>query len=216
MGCDSYGITDKDGHVIGGAITCSRGTKTKPCSFCKTRPGTLLCDFELGGNLKGKTCDARMCSSCAVEFGRNKHRCPPHDRYVLATRPGSAMVLEARQVARCIAEADAWLDALIANDVDRDALAEMFPDWSNDWHVDSTSPRGHVRGVHVGNETYGELAATDSDPHVASIDSLIERSSVGAAARDVRERGIDAHLRDERRPNAGNRGTSARDARARR
>ena len=230
------------------AITCSRDhRKPARCAFCKDRPHSLLCDFELGGDKKGKTCDAKMCASCAVEFESGKHRCPPHDRFCKATRPNEtqrrfADNAAARARDREQLEADAWLAALIAADekeanvVDRRALDDMFPDWGNEWHSDQTM-RGSVRderGVQwagngpVANElgsdrTYAlethawdgdtctvcgfdstDAIAMRDDPPTCEqwratkpIDKLIGASSVGAAVRDVKRRGVDDHLRSE-------------------
>ncbi len=62
-----------DGSV---AIICGvrRGTPAK-CQFCRRRPHTKLCDFDIGN---GKTCDARMCDSCTTNVGPNRDYCPAH------------------------------------------------------------------------------------------------------------------------------------------
>jgi len=61
------------------AIVCSRGKRTTapPCSACKTRPSTRLCDFELRGKRAGKTCSAKLCDRCSVQRGE-LDLCPPH------------------------------------------------------------------------------------------------------------------------------------------
>jgi len=57
------------------AIIC--GTKAKVCRFCRKRFAKFLCDWKIpGGN--GKTCDAPMCRSCAINVGPEKDLCPPH------------------------------------------------------------------------------------------------------------------------------------------
>lgn len=54
--------------------------------------------------------------------------------------------IEAREASK----ADEWLRGVIEehelelNQVDRDALAEMFPDWSNEWSIKPDAERGHI------------------------------------------------------------------------
>lgn len=52
------------------------GRRPKPCSVCGG-PGGRLCDFPLGG---GKTCDASLCSKCAVPIAPNVEFCPHHPK----------------------------------------------------------------------------------------------------------------------------------------
>lgn len=64
MPCEWY--KDAYGNVI--HMNVGRSTGRKPvCAFCRRpyREGRL-CDFPLGN---GKTCDAQMCTSCAVTLG---------------------------------------------------------------------------------------------------------------------------------------------------
>lgn len=60
-------LKDKDGNVIHLNMGHSAGRK-RLCKFCqqKYREGKL-CDFPIG---EGRTCDAEMCSRCAVTLGR--------------------------------------------------------------------------------------------------------------------------------------------------
>lgn len=64
------------------AITCGRGrpAKAAPCSFCRARPHTKLCDFELA---PGRTCDRKMCDRCATSVGTEKDHCPNHNQVQL-------------------------------------------------------------------------------------------------------------------------------------
>lgn len=119
MTCRS--IKTPDGHTV---IVCSRGRRVW-CSTCGHREATKLCDFKFTGASAGKTCDKPLCSRCAVKMkalGDDVDYCGPHHRFY----EGSLRVQ---------AEADAWLADLIANEVDRDALFDMFPDWELPWLV---------------------------------------------------------------------------------
>ena len=62
-------------------IVCSRGRKPL-CAVCSKRPHTKLCDFPLTGSKAGKTCDRKLCDSCAVGQGRANgdtvDYCPAH------------------------------------------------------------------------------------------------------------------------------------------
>lgn len=65
------------------AIACTRGRRGT-CSVpgCG-RPSERLCDYLLAPFEVGKepkTCDAKLCSRCAVRVGPNKDYCPPHAR----------------------------------------------------------------------------------------------------------------------------------------
>ena len=57
---------------------------------------------------------------------------------------------------------------------------------------DRTAFVGHIRRLRVVYGVYGPGNPAPKEP----IDELIERSSIGAAMRDIKERGIDAHLAD--------------------
>lgn len=56
-----------------GAIIC--GPRRIPvCSFCRGIAG-LECDFPIR---KGKTCDRKICRSCAIAVAPNVDFCPDH------------------------------------------------------------------------------------------------------------------------------------------
>lgn len=70
------------------AIVCSRSERPKACTFCG-RDADKQCDFKLRGSKAGKTCNAHVCSKCAVPQGTHgvgPHSgdsidyCPPHAR----------------------------------------------------------------------------------------------------------------------------------------
>lgn len=104
MGCEHVPLPG-GGH----AIACSRGRRRRPCSVCKTRPHTKLCDFPLKGKKAGKTCSAPLCDACSVRQGNDLSGdtidfCPAHDRVAKAPpavviahgdRPASAETMEA-------------------------------------------------------------------------------------------------------------------------
>lgn len=116
MTCRSHNIVDEMGRSIGMAITCSRGERTKKCKQCGER-AELLCDFELGGTKRGKTCDAPLCRRCAIEVGPDRHLCRPHDAIERANA----------------SSADQWLAEVMKLEdaaVDRGALDTMFPNWA--------------------------------------------------------------------------------------
>jgi hypothetical protein len=48
--------------------SCSRGRRKErpPCSVCKSREHTLLCDYVLRGSKAGQTCSAKLCKRAAV------------------------------------------------------------------------------------------------------------------------------------------------------
>jgi hypothetical protein len=67
-------------------ITCYRGQrrpKATPCSVCHSRESTQLCDFRLRGSETGKTCDRKLCKTCAVKHG-DIDLCPPHAKHTAA------------------------------------------------------------------------------------------------------------------------------------
>jgi hypothetical protein len=72
MGCE----IDRDGDIV--RVTCSRGQRSRPCTFpgC-TKPGDLLCDFPVGD---GRTCDRRICRRHGTRVGPNKDYCITHPR----------------------------------------------------------------------------------------------------------------------------------------
>lgn len=62
-----------DGTVV---IACTRGRRSRSRCACG-RPAPLLCDAPVG--TRKKTCDRPLCHACAVEVGRDEHRCPEHN-----------------------------------------------------------------------------------------------------------------------------------------
>ncbi len=76
MTCQRFDIPG-GGH----AIVCSRGRRPRPapCTECKHRDHSLLCDFALRGAKVGKTCSRRLCAACAVKRGE-LDLCPAHGR----------------------------------------------------------------------------------------------------------------------------------------
>jgi len=59
----------------GFAIVCgSRRGRRARCEFCKN-PHAKLCDYEVAS---GKTCDAKICASCAKSIGPDRDLCPRH------------------------------------------------------------------------------------------------------------------------------------------
>lgn len=79
--------------IPGGFIaTCTRGRQPEraPCSVCKARPHTQLCDFELRGKAAGRSCDAKLCASCAVKAGPgDRDLCPAHAKLETAQTNGA-------------------------------------------------------------------------------------------------------------------------------
>ncbi len=149
MSCETYDLGN--GVTL---IGCTRGEPKRLCQFCGAK-ATKLCDRELTGKKKGSTCSAPMCARCSIRIGKNLDLCPPHARERdMQTKMRDATRLS--QETREEREADAWLAGIIAaqereaNEVDRAALAQMFPDWENDWHVPPDAPRGMVRAVRDG------------------------------------------------------------------
>lgn len=146
------------------AIVCTRGERKKKCSgfvLCGNH-ASLLCDHPLKGEKSGKTCDAPLCASCAVLVGPDRHLCPTHDRWTraMANQPDPAKLEERKRK-----DADAWLAELQReelNEVDRDALHHLFPDWRNDWHVVPEDTRAIAGSIERGNgvTTYGRDVAT--------------------------------------------------------
>lgn len=80
------------------AIVCGRGSRPKACAQCG-RPSSKLCDYQLKGNLGGKTCDRALCVNCAVHVDPDLDYCrahaeliekegrPPADKQVSAAKP---------------------------------------------------------------------------------------------------------------------------------
>ncbi len=61
------------------AIVCTRGQRSKRCKECGAR-ASILCDYPLRGKAAGRTCDAALCTRCAVNVGRDRDYCGPHAR----------------------------------------------------------------------------------------------------------------------------------------
>ena len=62
-----------DGFVI----LCDRKRRAV-CEVCKQRPHEALCDYPLRGAKAGKTCDRKLCRTCAAHVGENADLCPTH------------------------------------------------------------------------------------------------------------------------------------------
>lgn len=73
MPCERFDATLADGTPVVG-IACTRGPSCSECS----RPGRYLCDWKLKGAKAGKTCDRRLCATCATHVAPDKHLCRPH------------------------------------------------------------------------------------------------------------------------------------------
>lgn len=70
MGCDRIETP------LGSGIVCSRGrgrATRYPCEVCG-KLGDILCDGPSRG--AEKTCDTKLCSSCATGIGPDRHLCP--------------------------------------------------------------------------------------------------------------------------------------------
>lgn len=129
---------------LGGGITmigCSRGERRKSCSCGEI--ATRLCDYELKGDKKGKTCSAPICARCAVRTDGDRDLCPTHDRWCRAQDTAAKKALDAEaqqleiesQYKRNIG--DAWLARLVAKEEHDDALCWMHNNFP-DWHFDAT------------------------------------------------------------------------------
>jgi hypothetical protein len=57
------------------AVVCSPGRRAR-CSACGELGATLLCDGPPPSGTRRKTCDARLCQSCATHTGRDRDLCP--------------------------------------------------------------------------------------------------------------------------------------------
>lgn len=69
-------------------IACSRGTRQRCQTPGCTGDSVALCDFELGGEKKGQTCDRRMCSRCRNQRGPNVDYCAAHSKVVVGQTGG--------------------------------------------------------------------------------------------------------------------------------
>lgn len=47
----------------------------------------FLCDWPVGEDSEGQTCDAPLCDAHARQVGRNRHYCPRHHAQALAVQP---------------------------------------------------------------------------------------------------------------------------------
>lgn len=73
-------IKDKNGNTT--VVFCHRGERRRMCKYCGN-PAIALCDFELYGEKKGKTCDLPLCANHrflvdAKADGTSIDFCPPH------------------------------------------------------------------------------------------------------------------------------------------
>lgn len=59
-------------------IVCTRGSRAR-CGECGNH-APYLCDWKLKGKKAGKTCDRKLCGSCATSPAKDKHLCPAHSR----------------------------------------------------------------------------------------------------------------------------------------
>jgi hypothetical protein len=67
----------------GRAIVCGGGRRTPKCSFCKERPGSKQCDYPINGSKGGgNTCDAHICTECALHLEPDNDYCPMHKEKV--------------------------------------------------------------------------------------------------------------------------------------
>lgn len=67
MGCNlTY---DKNGRLV--MAICGSGVKADPCHVCG-KPHAKLCDFPLGGEKAGQTCDRKLCGRHANAFDPNR------------------------------------------------------------------------------------------------------------------------------------------------
>lgn len=142
MKCTLYDIRDETGRSVGGAFLCGTRQRAKRCSNCEA-DATRLCDAPLRGRKTGKTCDAPLCERCAMRLkGVDGDLCPAHARTLTAdevnavrgARAAAATDMPTNVITVKSDEqraADTWLDELVndPNAVDRDALAQMFPQW---------------------------------------------------------------------------------------
>jgi hypothetical protein len=83
------------------ATVCTR-ERPRSCRFCgrsHLEADARLCDEPLRGPKAGQTCDAHMCSSCAMRIGENLDLCPPHAK--------ARVVAQAKALA-----AEQWLDEI--------------------------------------------------------------------------------------------------------
>lgn len=77
MACTPFTIGEAHGFI------CNRGRRRLPaCSVpgCG-RLAPYLCDAPVARpGRKSQTCDAKLCDTCAVAQGPDRHFCPPHER----------------------------------------------------------------------------------------------------------------------------------------
>jgi hypothetical protein len=63
----------------GAAFVRTSGHRTPKCQFCKERPGVKQCDYPIGA---GRTCDASVCTECALHLEPDNDYCPIHKEKV--------------------------------------------------------------------------------------------------------------------------------------
>jgi hypothetical protein len=75
--------------VPGVGIVCSGRGRSFRCQVIGcTRPATALCDHELGGGTKQRTCSARLCDEHRHRAGADRDLCPFHAPAQTAPRQG--------------------------------------------------------------------------------------------------------------------------------
>lgn len=116
----------------GMAIVCTRGRRTPArCDACKARPHEVLCDFELYGAKAGKTCDRKLCRSCAVKDGPGRDFCYQHAVEIKRRRRDARDWLDAVKLFEDYDGATVYTTPM-DKDVDLKALDGMFPRWSEE------------------------------------------------------------------------------------
>lgn len=65
--------------LSGGGFACARRETPAPCSVCRKRPHTRLCDSPLHGSRLGETCSRKLCESCAALVD-GLDLCPAHEK----------------------------------------------------------------------------------------------------------------------------------------
>ena len=82
------------GRAVGVACTRGRGTTPKCSEPGCERPGEYLCDWPLGGEKVGKTCDRPVCEGHRTHVAANRDYCGPHGRAVAANKAKEGAMVE--------------------------------------------------------------------------------------------------------------------------
>lgn len=144
------------------AFICGPKKRRVECAYCKARDAVFLCDYELRGKKAGKTCDGKLCASCATVVGENRHLCPPH------RRERDAQLAKER-------DAEAWLDQLVGESQASQGSAEVTAS------QDAAVPREDTTS---GENVLGEVApweALPDDPPVGPIAAELRARDVASA-----------------------------------